>query len=301
MAQARNWCFTLNNPDALLDFTTIKNVQYAIYSEEMGDQGTYHFQGYIQMNRPTRLSAMCNIIPRAHFEVQRAGNSDDARNYCAKSGDPSFLAGPYEFGTYLQQGARVDLMAVKAALDNGESDLAIAENHFSSWIRYHRSFAAYRLLKEPRRTTIENVIVVYGSPGTGKTYWATDHFENIYWAARPNNTAFYFENYRGESTILFDDFYGGYPRDFMLRLCQPYEMRLPFRGGECNCLATNIIMTTNKKPWLWWLDPQKREQDLSNFIRRVTKWIFFTAYKEYFESNDYSAFRNRIEQINLIA
>ena len=261
------------------------------------------------MDRSRRLSYMRKILSRAHWEPQRAKNPEDARNYCAKVDDPTFVSGPYEHGTFRGQGARSDLTAVKEALDNGKSDVEIADSHFNLWvstiiiiiliiiqIRYHKSFTAYRLLKEAPRKEIKNVWVIYGSPGTGKTYLVSDSFEDLYRAVRPNNSAFYFENYHGEEAMLFDDFYGWLPRDFLLQLCQPYPFRLPYRGGEANCSSTSICFTSNRVPWKWWKGKHGEELDISNFIRRVTKWIYFTGYKTYFETPSYESFRSKIEE-----
>jgi len=45
-ANARFWLFTLNNPEGLLDFDDFQGkVRYCIYSEEVGESGTSHFQG----------------------------------------------------------------------------------------------------------------------------------------------------------------------------------------------------------------------------------------------------------------
>ncbi len=283
-----NWCFTLNNPDTLLDLDD-PNIRYSIYSEEQGT--TYHFQGYIQLYNKQRLSWMQKLIPGAHFEVQRAKNNDDARNYCAKVGDDTFISGPYETGTYTKVGARTDLIAVKEDLDAGVPMLDIAERHFANWTRYHRSFTLYRTMKMNRRKEIHSVTVIYGSTGTGKTTYAEECTANgaeIYWVDRPNNGAYYFEDYRDEDWILLDDFYGWLPQDFLLRLCQPKELRLPFRGGTHNCCATNIIFTTNKRPWTWY------KRDMSNFVRRVTKWIHFTDYMTCYETDDFQRFKDSI-------
>lgn len=292
---ARNWVFTLNNPDALLDLDDIIkdwDVTYIIYSEEVGEIGTPHFQGYIQNKRSRALSWMKKIIPGAHFEAQLASSNEDARGYCYKPDDPTFIAGPYEAGKFRKKGERSDLAMVKKALDNGASDKQIADDHFGNWVRYNKAFSLYRQLSVPKRSTINDVVVIYGKPGLGKTYWATDYYKPIYWASRPNNGAYYFENYNGESTILADDFYGWWPRDFILRLCQPYECRLPYRGGEKECQATNIIFTSNRVPWEWY-----KERDIDNIIRRVTKWIFFTAFKTYTEFTDYNNFRAAVELV----
>lgn len=167
--QARNWVFTLNNPDGLLDLELLSEqfgITYVIYSEEVGENGNHHFQGYVQLNRSRKRAYLQKALPGAHFEPQRAKNSDDARNYCAKVDDPTYISGPYEYGTYRKTGARTDLMAVKADLDSGVSESTIADNHFGAWVRYHKSFRAYVQLKAPKRTEIHSVIgklVIYVS------------------------------------------------------------------------------------------------------------------------------------------
>lgn len=284
MAQSRYWVFTLNNPDDMLDFSTLKTCAYAIYSEEVGAEGTYHFQGYIQFTRAARLGALKKFMPRGHFEIMR-GSIDQAVSYCRKTDDVSFIAGPYEYGTIIRQGQRSDLMACKDALDSGKKLDYLWDHQFSDMVRYHKAFEVYAQIKAPRRTEFHTCVVIYGLPGTGKTYWATEYFTDIYWTIRPNNQSFYFEAYNGEDCILIDDFYGYYPRDFMLRLCQPYECRLAYRGGERQCLARNVVITTNKHPSRWWKTP-----DISNFTRRVTHWLHFTAYKEYTVYKDYLSF-----------
>lgn len=278
----------------MLDLEKIREkwpVTYIVYSEEVGESGTHHFQGYIQMKAPARRAKMVKIIKRAHFEPQQAHNNEDARGYCMKTTDPTFISGPYESGRFRTQGDRSDLMHIKHQLDSGASDKQIADDHFGSWCRYNKSFALYRQLAVPKRTTLNDVVVIYGRPGLGKTYWVNDYYKPIYWATRPNNGAYYFENYNGENTILADDFYGWWPRDFILRLCQPYECRLPYRGGERECQATNIIFTSNSKPWDWY-----KERDIENITRRVTKWIYFTAFKTYSEFTDYNSFRTAVER-----
>lgn len=46
-SNAVNWCFTINNPEGLLDFDTLPPHKYCVYQEEIGENGTLHFQGYV--------------------------------------------------------------------------------------------------------------------------------------------------------------------------------------------------------------------------------------------------------------
>lgn len=303
MAQARNWVFTIQKPTGLLDFDhwTCKDVSYAIYSEEVGQTGNYHFQGYIQMIRSTRRNKMLELcngdFQGAHLEPQRATNSDDAKSYCAKVDDPTFISGPYEYGTYRHMGARMDLLKVKSDIDDGHTAEQIWEDHFGACVRYHKSFTVYTQMRAPKRDHIDSVIVVYGDTGLGKTHWATETFPGFYRAVPPNNTSIYLEKYQGESTIIVDEFNGWWPLHWCLCLCDKYPFRLPYRGGETECLATNIVFTTNKKPWTWW-HASKGSLDLHPqwpaFARRVTLWIHFTAYMECYATPSFDCFNRHV-------
>lgn len=98
MAQARRWCFTLNNyTDA--EVTQIREacrgsqISYAVFGKETGESGTPHLQGYLSLARSQRLSFLRRFISgRAHFEQSR-GSPEQASEYCKKDGDFE------EFGT----------------------------------------------------------------------------------------------------------------------------------------------------------------------------------------------------------
>jgi len=286
------WVFTLNNPDGLLDDIIDDKIKYLLYAEETGETGNYHFQGMIHLQRSQRLSFLKKLIPTAHFEVQRGTNAE-AIAYCKKGGDSTLI---HEYGTPVGgQGTRSDLIEIKKKLDDGIDLKLIAQDdrHFGSWVRYHRSFGLYQTLTITPRTEIHSVVVIYGGTGLGKTTWVEEMFIDIYWVDRPNNGCYYFEGYEKQDCILIDDFYGWLPQDFLLRLCQPKELRLPYRGGASACVARNIIFTTNKTPWTWY------KRDMSNFERRVTDWIFFTGYKTYYHTKDYNNFRCKITDSTL--
>jgi len=290
------WVFTLNNPTELIDDVfddSNGTVRFLCYSEETGDAGNYHFQGVIHLNRSQRLSYLRKLIPRAHFEQQR-GTDAEAIAYCKKEGDPSLI---HEMGMPIgEKGQRNDFLMIKKKIEDGIDVESIAKdnNHFSTWLRYNKSLVAYKQLVAKKRTEIHTVMVVYGPPGTGKTTWVNSEFTEIYWAARPNNGSFYFEGYRGEDCILVDDFYGWYPQDFLLRLCQHFECRLPYRGGESQCLARNIIFTSNKRPWNWY------KNTMANFIRRVTHWVYFYADRAYYITPDFIRFQNEVLRYEFI-
>jgi len=110
--QRQAFCFTFNNyiPD---DVDRIKvlgradRVQYLVFGFEIGEQGTAHLQGFIQLKASTRASVVQRLIServRIHIEPLKT-TSEAAASYCKKDG--TF----HEFGERLDatgQGRRSD-------------------------------------------------------------------------------------------------------------------------------------------------------------------------------------------------
>lgn len=288
MPQNSNWVFTLNNPEELLDFSDFPNIRYAIYSEEVGLEGTYHFQGYVELKKARALSAMRKLLPEAHWEVRR-GSAEQAIAYCSKISDTTFVDGPHEYGDRKSQGSRSDLIEIKSKLDSNVPETQIADEHFGSWIRYHKSFREYSFLKATGLRGIPEVLVLYGGTGFGKSHWCMEEHPNAFWKARPSskNTNIWWDGYTGQDTIILDEFYGWLPFDLVLRLCDQHPLMGEIKGGTVWLVPKTIIFTSNTHPEGWW-----KVGTYSSFTRRVTKWMHWTAYKTYYETDDYVNFCN---------
>lgn len=274
---SRNYCFTLNNPDQLIDFETSDNVKYAIYSEEIGDNGNYHFQGYIELKRPVRYTSIVKSIPElrgAHFEPRR-GTPDQARAYCMKTDDPTFIAGPYEYGEFTGQGARTDWMALKKDLDAHKTEQEIADNHFSLYMRYAKGIDRYRLLRSPSRNFKTEVIFLYGPPGTGKSSFIQAAEPDCYWKSRSN----WWDGYSGQTAVAIDDFYGWLPYDLMLRAMDRYPLSVEIKGATVNFAPKRLYITSNRLPHEWW-DTTKVPFNHGAFYRRIDKIIYMPALNE---------------------
>lgn len=269
---ARAWVFTLNNPTEMLVFDESK-VRYAIYQREAGENGTPHFQGYIELAKPQRLSFMKKMIPGAHFET-RKGTRDQARDYCRKAEsrlDPD--ANPTEFGTWEAgaQGSRTDLLEVKRKIDEGATILTIAEEHFSSFIRYERGFRAYKRAKTPKRTTKTTVDLYYGAPGVGKTWRANEEEPDAYW----KNATKWWDGYEGQEAVIIDDFHGGIQWTELKHILDAYDASVEYKGGTLRFTSRRVIITSNDGPGDWY----KRESirsGLDALYRRIDRILFFT-------------------------
>lgn len=151
----RAWCFTLNNPTDPLAFCN-PPVKWAIWQLEKGENDTVHFQGYIVMEKTSRLSMMKQLpgLERAHFE-QRRGNHEQARDYCKKN--DSQIGGPWEFGEEPKgKGYRTDVHERMAECqqilkDDGHAGVKRCfDEHFGDACKNYKGFQEYaNLIEKP--------------------------------------------------------------------------------------------------------------------------------------------------------
>lgn len=263
----RAWVFTVNNPQEDLVFDPAI-IRYAVYQYEIGSEGTTHFQGYLELFQPKRLTQMREILPHAHLEP-RMGSRDQARDYAMK--EDSRLCGPWEFGSWQQggQGARSDLLSIQSLLDSGAPMRQISDTHFADFVRYHRGFQAYQALhpeSPPRDGTWKTYcFVYYGQTGIGKSRRALDEARatggGIYYRPRGD----WWDGYTGQPNVIIDDFYGWIRFDELLRILDYYPLRVPFKGGFIPFSARTVWITSNDEPSLWY----RNIRDLGPLLRRI--------------------------------
>lgn len=90
-SQFLKWCFTLNNWSKeeykRLCIVCTKMCRYWIIGKEIGDQGTPHLQGYIELKSKKRLDTIKKQFnERAHWERAK-GTRMQNKKYCMKEGD----------------------------------------------------------------------------------------------------------------------------------------------------------------------------------------------------------------------
>lgn len=296
MSRGRNWCFTLNNPDGLLDLDVV-GVRYGIYQEEIGEEGVNHLQGYVELDAPQRLGWLRrNVCDQAHWAVRR-GTREQARDYARK--EDSRVAGPYEFGTFGgEQGKRSDLSAIKEKLDSGAKDQVIADEHFGSWVRYHKAFDAYRNLKSEKRTWKTEVILIYGPPGCGKSSWVRDMCPGAFW--KQSSTKWY-DDYQGDEVMVLDDFNGWLPYTDLLRLLDAYPMQLETKGGQVQMLAKWLFITCNFRPSKWYGVEVYKKHSYEALMRRIDRFMVFGVDEIWgqFDTVPREDFENMIEDYSL--
>lgn len=76
--QARSYIGTLNNPEESLEVyfkRFMTKARFIVGQKEVGENGTPHYQFYVNFKQPVRLAALKKICSKAHFEKC---NSDGA-------------------------------------------------------------------------------------------------------------------------------------------------------------------------------------------------------------------------------
>jgi len=138
MKRSRNFCITYNNyEENTLDiFKTLECVKYAIFGKEMGESGTPHLQGYVQLKNAKTVKAFQSILKKNNLRCAvfvAKGNWQQNVKYCSK--DDNVV----EFGIPKKQGNRVDLEAYYADIKDGKDDYYLQENHTKTYARYHKA------------------------------------------------------------------------------------------------------------------------------------------------------------------
>jgi len=256
--QSKYWVFTINNEGSEVPRAWEEHVTYCVWQRESGENGTPHLQGYVILKSIKDLTWLKrHLSDRAHWEKRR-GKHAEAKAYCMK--DDTRIEGPFEIGQEppeSEQGKRTDIARLKRALDEGQTELEIADDPetFGLWLRHQRCITRYRTLKRAgERTWHTHCLVLWGPPGVGKSRRALEEAgEGAYWLRKPQSGGtVWFDGYDGQEVVVIDEFYGWIARDLMQRMCDRYPMLVDTKGGSTVFLAKRIIITSNEHPNRWW-------------------------------------------------
>lgn len=263
MARVRNWMFTINNPTED-DVPTLewKDSVYIVYQKEKGENGTEHYQGYVQFEKAHRLSALKKINARAHWEPRR-GTHEQAVTYCTK--EDTRMSEPVELGQSKEQGKRSDLIGVyEAAKDLSIPMKEVIEINPKVYFQYPKAVERVRALYVPERDWKTEVHWYYGPTGTGKSRKAFEEATNPYVHNMSNGK--WFDGYEGQEDVIFDDMRKDtFKFHELLRLFDRYEMKVEFKGGMVNWCPKRIFVTTCLKPD----EMYDTREDLQQLLRRI--------------------------------
>lgn len=267
MSQQKNWCFTLNNY-TLEDIQKFKDfIQdecvFGIFQREVGECGTPHLQGYLQLITKKRISYLkSNAHGTAHFEGAK-GSSAQNIAYCSKEGGSD----KFELGTPVCERQRTDLSVVVAAVVEKRPLNEVASEFPEQWVKFYRGLESLSSRIASRRDFKTEVYWYYGPTGTGKSREAYRLAPDAYFKMGANK---WWDGYDGQDTVIVDD----YRRDLctfaeLLRLFDRYPHRVECKGGSREFLSTRIFITTPKSPADTW--EGRSEEDIEQLLRRITE------------------------------
>ncbi len=283
---SRNYVFTLNNPTIsekrlLHAFKKeAKSIRYVVFQKEKAETGTVHYQGYVEMSTPHTMVWMHKHINKRLSFQKRRGTRVQARDYCMKS--DTRIEGPWEYGDWKAggSGSRTDISELYKDSRSDMTILDVADKHQGTYLKYWKAVRHVKQLcavdKPPIRMNLK-VILYYGPPGTGKTRRAYAYDPNLF--AVPIGKDIWYDNYRGESTVLLDDFAGEMRLSDLLRLLDIYPIQVPVKGDFVWMKATTIIITTNKDP-INWYNYQQRQDSWEALMRRIHECVDFSDLKD---------------------
>lgn len=262
MTQTRNFCFTINNhtDDDIALFKDWNQISYAVYGREVGESGTPHIQGYIELKSPKKFTTLKKFFPRAHLEA-RKGTAQEASDYCMKDGDFETI------GKISHQGNRTDISGSTDLIQQGASMKEVAIYNPTVFVKYHKGlYAFHSILLEPRDEP-PVVYVLYGRTGTGKSRQAREITQNPYvWCPQQGQ---WFDGYEGQDHTIFEEFRGQFPLGMMLSILDRYDCRVQYKGGSIQFRSNKIVITSPVHPREWYQDMANDKVD--QLMRRITE------------------------------
>jgi hypothetical protein len=245
--RSRRWVFTLNNPGdgGAEDPQTWPGVKYLCWQLEAAETGTLHLQGLVIFINPKTLGGCRLINGRCHWEIMR-GTLAQAEKYCSK--EDTRVLGPWRRGVKPQPGKRNDIWDIKAMIDQGHSEKAIADAHFATWAKFHRAFSRYRLLSIKQRNARPTIFILWGASGLGKTRVVREAFSEAYWKPRSK----WWDGYENQEVVIFDEFYSWIPLAELLKILDWYPMQVETKGGSVQLTTSCFVFTSNVNPLEWY-------------------------------------------------
>lgn len=292
-ATARGFVVTINNPPAALvaSLSTaehwlnvaahpcLKHLSYVCFQgERAATTGTPHLQLYIEFKQPVKRGSVQALLGGHAAIFKRRGTAYQCFKYCRKRATAARdVAAPFEFGDRpvegVGQGARSDL-AVAAALASGGVPglVAVARDHPSTFVRYHRGLAAMASMLDPGRDAVREVfaIVFLGPTGTGKSRAARALAGDGHYFTRADPR--WWPSYRGENYVVIDELGPGqWSYEYALGVVDDQPFHAECKGGGVFFRAETIIITSNvdNVGELWPDKTGMPRADCDAFLRRV--------------------------------
>ncbi len=296
----------LDKPEGEFQESQWNNIRYIIgqlesttgdlMEDEDEDEENIHLQGYLELKYQRKFNIVKQIIGgkddvRAHLE-RRLGTAVQASDYCKKEESRvSKEDGGYSFekGLLSNQGRR-NIKRKPSQLDNialdindGRSITEIEEDYPGTFMEKKDKIVSHWINKQGPRRLIPNnniISIFIGDSGFGKSTTAERLYPNAYHGEWPTGGRWWWPDYRGQETIIFDEFRHQIKYDQMLKLFDIHPMGVEYKGGNTQNISKKIIVTTIHDPVEWYKGVQDK-QELQRRIREYATIYDFNGEGEY--------------------
>jgi len=214
--------------------------RYIVIGKEVGDSGTPHLQGFIQLDKRMSMKKIGSAF-RWHTETTK-GTPEQAANYCKKDGDYVEFG---ELSTPSSGKVKKDDRWKRILSLAAESNMSqIAEEYPGEYVRNFRNLHNVRVEHMPSDGRIKTCIWLYGKPGTGKSRFAFGLNPTSTYAKMANK---WWDGYKDQKTIILDDFGKdhkclGY---HLKRWSDRYPSILEVKGTAIPTTYDHLVITSN--------------------------------------------------------
>lgn len=241
-------------------------VCYIKGQEEVGEGGYEHWQLMIVTKRKTSVVGCKNMFCReAHVEPSR---SSAAEEYVWK--EESRVAGSqFELGVKpFKRNSKEDWALIKKQAQEGKLEEIPADIYLRFYSTLKKISVEYQ---KPIMRGPQEVIVIYGPTGVGKSRMAFEEVGEDYYIKSPLTK--WFDGYHGQSTIIVDEFRGIVDISHVLKWLDRYPCAVEVKGSQVFLNTKKWVITSNLSPNDWYptLDMETKYALRRRFTRVIHK------------------------------
>lgn len=274
----RNFVFTLNNyTDECIEIVKkffLTYCTYAVFGKEVGESGTPHLQGYVELKGQFTLSSIrkkmptkiANIMPRfSDFPKEAAGyckkgesNKEESESWEKYFESPGNKYDGFEYGKISNPGTRTDLVEAVEVIKSGEKSVRELRNE--NPILYHQYGRTLLDIEHDvkrsqfRLGEMTECVWIHGKPGRGKSHAAFMdecesvggyHPDKVYdWDLEQEFQC----GYEGQEVVIINEYKGPHQIKYgvLLKLIDKWPMKIKRKNplAAMDFISKKVIITS---------------------------------------------------------